>query len=55
MKPRLRLHVGVNPLGEWYWFVTRGRWDAQYHGHSTLCYADCLDAVKAAALVLNCE
>lgn len=47
MKPRLRLHVGVNPLGRLYWHVQRGR-------GTTLHYAECIDAVKAAALVLNC-
>lgn len=48
MKPRLRLHVGINPLGELYWWVSRGP-------HKTLYYFDCREAVAVAALVLNCD
>lgn len=45
-KKAVTLHVGINPLGELYWWVSRGV-------HRTLCYADSGEAVEVAALVLN--
>ncbi len=47
-KPRFRLHVGVNPLGYQFWWVSRGN-------SGTLDYNNSADAVAASALVLRCE
>lgn len=45
-KPHFVLHVGVNTLGELYWWVSRGF-------HQTLYYDDASEAVACARLVLK--
>jgi hypothetical protein len=47
-KPHKRLHVGVNPVGKQYWWMSRGV-------HTTLGYVSSAEAIAVGALVLNCD